>query len=191
MPKIKNSYSSEQKARMDMRTVVRHIIGYIIGITVFFMCFPAIIYMIAHYANPYVEIHIIGNEYVRLGIVILFFTVGILFAVWSNIALLVIGKGGPTDAFGVSISPRTQHLVVKGPYKYTRNPMVFGALMCYLAVALYLDSLVSIIVILACIPILILYLKKTEEKRLERDFGTEWLEYKKKVSMLIPLPPRT
>ncbi len=175
---------------MDTRTVVRHIVGYVVGITVFFICFPAILYCIAICTNPYITISIIDDVRIRFAISLVLLAVGLTFSLWSNIALLLIGKGGPTEAFGVSISPPTKHLVVKGPYKYTRNPMVFGALTCYIAVALYLNSPVAIAAIVACVPLILIYLKHTEEKRLERDFGDEFREYRKNVSMLIPLPPK-
>ena len=173
---------------MDTKTVIRHVIGYCVGIAVFIVLLPGIIYLIARYTQPLGNIPL--DDYVRIILALILLCIGILFMVWSNVALLVIGKGGPTDAFDIAISPRTQHLVVTGPYKYTRNPMVFGAITSYLAVAVYVNSVIAIIAIVLCIPAIIVYIKRTEEKRLERDFGEEFCEYRKKVSMVFPLPPR-
>ncbi len=44
---------------------------------------------------------------------------GLGFVVWSNVSLLVAGKGGPADVFGVAISPRTRQLVTSGPYQFS------------------------------------------------------------------------
>jgi len=173
---------------MDTKTVIRHVIGYCVGIAVFIVLLPGIIYLIARYTQPLGNIPL--DDYVRIILALILLCIGILFMIWSNVALLVIGKGGPTDAFDIAISPRTQHLVVTGPYKYTRNPMVFGAVTSYLALAIYFNSVIAIIVIVFCIPAIIVYIKHTEEKRLERDFGEEFREYRKKVSMVFPLPPR-
>jgi protein-S-isoprenylcysteine O-methyltransferase Ste14 len=174
---------------MELRTVIRHILGYAVGFTIFLVCLPAVIYFIASYSHQLISAGIIGNTIIRVLVSVVLLLIGLIFMIWSNVALLMIGKGGPVDAFNVSISPRTQHLVVKGPYRYTRNPMVFGALCCYMAFALYLNSLVVVVFILASVPVITIYLKKTEEKRLEHDFGEEFREYSKRVSMLLPLPP--
>jgi protein-S-isoprenylcysteine O-methyltransferase Ste14 len=34
-----------------------------------------------------------------------------------------------------------------------------------------------------------IYLKQVEEKRLLKDFGDEYEKYRKRVSILVPLPP--
>jgi len=51
------------------------------------------------------------------------------------------------EVAGIEVSPKTQNLVVTGPYKYTRNPMLFGACVYYYAVAIYLDSLIAIVAV--------------------------------------------
>lgn len=173
---------------MDSKTILRHIVGYCVGIAVFIVFLPGVIYLIARYTQPLCSIPL--YDYVRIILALILLFIGIIFMIWSNTALLVIGKGGPTDAFDIAISPRTQRLVVTGPYKYTRNPMVFGAITTYIALAVYFNSVIAIIVIVLCIPAIIVYIKRIEEKRLERDFGQEFREYRKKVSMVFPLPPR-
>ena len=94
--------------------------------------------------------------------------------------------GGPTDVFNVAISPRSKKLVVTGPYRYCRNPMVFGAISIYISISVFVNFLHDLIVILLIIPLMILYLKLTEERRLIKDFGEEFLLYRSKVPMIIP-----
>jgi protein-S-isoprenylcysteine O-methyltransferase Ste14 len=45
----------------------------------------------------------------------------------------------------------------------------------------------GLICLFAFLPVGIVYLKVSEEKRLLKDFGDEFIEYKKSVSMLFPL----
>ena len=117
-------------------------------------------------------------------------TIGIVFALWSNLYLLLVGKGGPADGFGIAISPRTQHLVTSGPYRYTRHPMMFGALMVYFALSLLFNSLVCLGIVAVFLACAAVYLKLVEEKRLLEDFGDAYKQYRSTVSMLLPLPSR-
>jgi protein-S-isoprenylcysteine O-methyltransferase Ste14 len=116
-----------------------------------------------------------------------FFLAGAVFALWSNIYLLDIGKGGPMEGFNMAISPRTKKLVVTGPYRYCRNPMVFGAFMLYVSVSVYLTSIICLFILLIFLFLARVYLSAFEEKRLLKDFGDEYIDYKNKVSMIFPL----
>lgn len=107
--------------------------------------------------------------------------------IWSNVFLFKIGKGGPADGLGVSISPQTKKLVTIGPYRYSRNPMVFGAFSLYVSIVIFLNSIISLISLLIFLFIAINYLRLSEEKRLLKDFGDEYMDYKKKVSMIFPI----
>ncbi len=100
--------------------------------------------------------------------------------------LFKAGKGGPAEGMGVSVSPRTKRLVTTGPYRYCRNPMVLGALLIYLSIVIFLNSLTALSALLIFFFFGITYLKLSEEKRLEKGFGDEFLEYRKKVPMLFP-----
>jgi len=138
---------------------------------------------------PFLQVQIFSELSLRNLIAVPLFVIGLTFIIWSNIDLFRIGGGGPADGFDISISPRTQRLVVTGPYKYSRNPMAFGANTMYLSLALYLNTLLTLLFVVALFSLAILYLKFSEEKRLVRDFGDEFLQYKARVSMIIPLPP--
>jgi len=89
----------------------------------------------------------------------------------AGFSMFVVGKGGPADWFGTQISPQSQHLVISGPYRYTRNPMMFGALSFYLGLAVFFNSAISLGVVAAMSVGASIYLKTVEEKRLLRDFG--------------------
>jgi len=88
-----------------------------------------------------------------------------VFIVWSNFALLITGKREPAEGFGIAISPKTKDWVTSGPYKYTRNPMVFGVYSIDLSLAWFLNVYMGLILVLMVLPAIIVYLKKSEENR--------------------------
>jgi protein-S-isoprenylcysteine O-methyltransferase Ste14 len=168
----------------------RHIAGYIVGILLFVITIPSLIYLTSQIGHSFFSIPIMNSNVARIIIVTFLFVVGLIFTIWSNIDLFRIGKGGPLDVFYIEISPRSKKLVVSGPYRLTRNPMAFGVNSIYFAIAFFVNSLASLICCAFLLILVVLYLKLTEEKRLLKDFGDEYREYKKRVSMIIPFPKR-
>jgi len=77
------------------------------------------------------------------------------------------------------------NLIDKGILGRTRNPMYFGILLIYVAC---ISLSISLISIAAFIPIFLVYNKmvRFEEKIMENLFGSEFLEYKKKVPRWFP-----
>jgi protein-S-isoprenylcysteine O-methyltransferase Ste14 len=172
------------------RNIIRYVIGYLAGFLLFFVIIPLALYAVSRTFDHYAMIKIIAHDLARVLVALLFLLIGLVFVIWANVSLFLSGKGGPADAFGVAVSPRTKCLVVNGPYRYTRNPMVFGALACYVATSLYLNSLICLALLCILIPLGILYIRIYEEKRLLRDFGEGYMNYTKSVSMILPLPNR-
>ena len=76
-------------------------------------------------------------------------------------------------------------LIDEGILGRTRNPMYFGILLIYVAC---ISLSISLISIAAFIPIFLVYDKmaRFEEKIMENLFGSEFLEYKKKVPRWFP-----
>jgi len=171
---------------VNSRTVARHVFGYLVGIFVFGLAIPYGLFNLA--MNHPINLPI--GYAARQALALILATIGIFFVLWSNAALLIQGKGGPTDAFNVAISPRTKRLVIRGPYRYTRNPMVFGALSIYFALTVYWDSLQAVLALITFCVIVRFYLRATEEKRLLKDFGQEFEHYRKTTSMIVPWPRR-
>ena len=109
--------------------------------------------------------------------------IGIFFAIWSNIDLFTKGEGSPIP----TNTTQTQKLVIKGPYKYCRNPMTFGYYLMFLGIGFLINSLSYIILISSLVLILlIIYIKLDEENKLEKRFGEDYLQYKRKTSFMIP-----
>jgi len=172
---------------MKTTKIIRHILGYIIGISLFGLFIPFGLIGLAKSPYCFLNFSIIANTSFRIILGLIFLVPGLFFMIWSNLALFKTGKGGPADGFGLAVSPRTEKLVISGPYVYTRNPMVFGAFMSYFSLGIFCDSPSVLVLLLLCIPLVMFYLKLTEEKRLFKDFGDEFIQYKKQVSMIFPL----
>jgi len=169
-----------------MTKLYRYIFGYLIGFFIFILLIPFLLYRLGSDTNTLVGVEMIDNINLQIIISIPFFLIGLILVIWSNIVLFVIGEGGPADGFGVEVSPRTKKLVIKGPYRNSRHPMVFGMFLIYFGLAIYLDSLVCIALLIFFFFLSIIYLKLIEEKKLLKDFGTEFIEYKDKVPMMVP-----
>jgi protein-S-isoprenylcysteine O-methyltransferase Ste14 len=178
------------QTEMQQNSVLRHILGYALGAAFFIILIPYALWYLSSLDYPVFNIPIVPIDNVNLIIAPPILIIGVVYVVWSNIYLLSKGKGGPTDFRGVSVSPRTQLLVRNGPYKHSRNPMVFGTNALYLSIVIYLNSLGCLIVLAIFFLLIVKYVVAEEEKRLLRDFGDDYLHYKEKTSMIIPLPAR-
>lgn len=166
--------------------IFRYIIGYIVGFTMFVVFIPLGIFYISDIVDGFFGLIRFSDFSIRLVLVVPLFFVGIAFVIWSNIFLFFRGKGGPADGFGVTVSPRTEKLVTTGPYRYTRNPMVFGAFSVYYSIAIYLGSIGGLLVMVLFSFLAKVYLKKVEEPRLLGDFGNEYEKYRGRVAMIVP-----
>jgi protein-S-isoprenylcysteine O-methyltransferase Ste14 len=171
----------------SMRDPIRYILGYTVGITIFILLIPFGLYELSRMDSLVFKTGFIDTRFIRMVISGPIFLMGVIFMIWSNLALFKIGKGGPTDGFNIPISPRTKKLVTVGPYRYTRNPMVFGAFSLYFAIGIFLNSRICLISLIIFLLLMIINLKLTEEKRLLRDFGDEYTDYKNRVSMIFPI----
>ena len=160
------------------------------GGTLFAILIPLGLWFLSRTVDRWLGLPGFADSWVRYLLAVPIGAVGLLFVLWSNLFLVTRGKGGPAEGFGVAFSPRTEHLVVTGPYRWSRNPMVFGALTCYTALSLFWGTIGGLLVIAVFIPFAILYIRRSEETRLTRDFGKEYVAYKKRVSMLVPWPKR-
>ncbi len=173
-----------------MKNEHQQIIGYITGGTIVLLIIPFGIFNAAKYLDQFIGIQLFQSDKVRLGLAALLFISGGIFGIWSIVIQNVIGKGGPVQIGMFDISPKTQNLVVSGPYKYTRNPMLFGACMMYFAFSVYLNSAAALIMVILFMIFMLIFVKLSEEKRLLKDFGKPYEEYRRRTSMFIPWFPK-
>ena len=80
----------------------------------------------------------------------------------------------------------TQRLVVAGPYRHVRNPMISGVLAILLGEAASLGSLALLAWSVAVFAVNALYLPLVEEPSLRRRFGEEYDRYRTHVPRWLP-----
>ena len=113
--------------------------------------------------------------------------VGAYFVLGSIRVLLVEGGGVPLG--DVIPGDQSTELVTAGVYRSTRNPMLFGYLLCLIAQGMVLNSVTMAFIIPAIfIGLWGVWLKKREELGLEARFGEPYREYRERTPFLVPRP---
>ena len=153
---------------------MKQILGYLLGFTIFIVGIPALMWLVAGMPAP-ADIPVL-----RLYAGVLVAVAGLALSVWSILYMKHVGKGNPFDAMGHEVAPRTKHLMTDGPYKRSRNPMLSGTYLYYIGILIALWSWCALLVFVVVATLMTLQVR-SEEKRLEADFGQEYLDYKKNV----------
>ena len=159
---------------------MKNIFGYFVGVLLFLVFFPALMYAVA--VNFVVPV----DSLIVSTVGAIFVLIGAVFMVWSNIDMVKIGRGCPTDGFNIALGERTKKLIVSGPYRYTRNPMLFGTFVFYFGLALLFNSYSALVVPIIFILYMVWHVKKFEEPRLYNDFKDEYIRYKNTTPLLFP-----
>ena len=148
-----------------------------IGAIFFLFILPGLFYVIAEITNISFDI----AATIKLPITIVSSGIGLFFLSWATWSQVKIGGGTPAP------NAPTQRLVVVGPYKYTRNPIEFGAIWYYLGFGCFLGTLYhGVICMLLGLLVGSLYHKLVEEKELLQRFGNDYTDYKKQTPFLFP-----
>ena len=115
------------------------------------------------------------------------FWIGLLFAAegfalmaWTIMDFTRIGKGTPAPW------DPPKKLVVRGPYRHVRNPMISGAILVLLAQSLLLQSLPVAAWLLVFVAMNGIYIPLKEERGLEKRFGEDYRLYKDSVPRWLP-----
>jgi protein-S-isoprenylcysteine O-methyltransferase Ste14 len=80
----------------------------------------------------------------------------------------------------------TQKLVIRGVYRYVRNPMISGVCCILLGEVMLLGSIPLLYWFLLFVVLNLIYIPLVEESRLERRFGEDYIAYKRHVPRWIP-----
>jgi protein-S-isoprenylcysteine O-methyltransferase Ste14 len=80
----------------------------------------------------------------------------------------------------------TERLVVEGPYRRVRNPMISAVLAVLVGEAILLGSLPLAVWFVLFFAINAVYMPLSEEPGLERRFGDDYREYKRNVPAWLP-----
>ena len=92
-------------------------------------------------------------------------------AVWCILTFAILGRGTP-----VPFDP-PRRLVVRGPYKFVRNPMYLGAALALCGAGLFYQSTVLVGYALLFLVVVGLFVHWYEEPTLRRMFGAEYEAY--------------
>ena len=106
---------------------------------------------------------------------VLLLPLGLALALWSAQQLTVRGQGTPNP-----IRP-PQRLVVRGPYLYSRNPLMVGAWAFGVGLALAIRSLSLLVVYVVIVVIGVVYVRRVEEPVMLERFGDEYRSYTARV----------
>jgi len=136
-----------------------------------FLAFMAVMWLFAKYL-PALSFEIPARRI----LVVLFFCLGGIVAVPAVAAF---------RSSGTTVDPRdpekASRLVVRGIYRYSRNPMYLGLLLLLLAWAVYLSNPLGF----AALPLFVLCMNRLqirpEEAAMEAQFGDEYRDYRRSV----------
>jgi protein-S-isoprenylcysteine O-methyltransferase Ste14 len=79
-----------------------------------------------------------------------------------------------------------RQLVLRGPYRYVRNPMISGVVFIVFGEALLLGSRPHLLWALLFLVVNLIYIPLLEEPMLESRFGAAYLEYCRHVPRIVP-----
>lgn len=159
---------------------MKQVLGYFLGFAIFIIGIPALMWLVSE--RPAFADLPTGRLYLSVLLAI----AGLSLSVWSIIYMKRVGKGNPFDAMGHEVAPRTRHLMTDGPYKLSRNPMLSGTYLYYAGILVASWNWWALLVFAVVAGVMLLQVR-SEEKRLEADFGDEYLDYKKHTGRFITL----
>lgn len=163
---------------------MKQLFGYLLGFSIFIAGIPTLMWWAAGMPEW------AGIPAGRLYPSALLALIGLALSVWSIVYMKRVGKGNPFDAMGHELAPRTRHLMTEGPYKISRNPMLSGTYLYYIGILVALWNAWALLLFSVIAAVMMLQVR-SEEKRLEADFGQEYLDYKKRTGRFITLPRGT
>jgi protein-S-isoprenylcysteine O-methyltransferase Ste14 len=105
---------------------------------------------------------------------------GLVLVIWTARLFVKVGRGtlAPWDP--------TSRLVVLGPYRYVRNPMITGVGLILAGEALFFRSWWIAIELAVFLAVNAIYFPLVEEPGLRRRFGAEYEEYCSRVPRWLP-----
>ena len=110
---------------------------------------------------------------------------GLAMIVWCNAIFLELGRGTAHP-----FAAKTQELVIAGPYRYVRNPMMWGVGSLLAGSALWLGSAGLWVAFAVFLTFILLFVPYYEERDMERRFGEAYRDYCRRVPRWFPRLPR-
>lgn len=150
-----------------------------VGVSIF-GAFTALFVFAAIFVDKLLNLPRILPEGARLPVSIPMIAVGFAVTAWSAFHFLKV-KGTP-----VPFNPPPK-VVITGPYRYVRNPMLTGVFLFLFGIGFIFNS-ASLVFFFTPLYVLINVweLKKIEEPELIKRLGDEYIEYRMHTQMFIP-----
>ena len=159
--------------------MLRDILGYVLGLIIFIIGIPFVMYLASGSPN------LMQISFIQWIVLVISAIVGIGLSILSIVYMKNVGKGNPFDAFNHEVAPRTNNLMTDGPYGICRNPMLLGVFIFHIGVLIVLLSIGALVIFVIEVIVMNIQVRK-EEQRLKHDFGGEYVEYVKSVNRFLP-----
>ncbi len=139
---------------------------------------PAIILLIAKDSNFHHDIT--TPDQIRFWLALFVTAFGLVFSVWTSTLFRKVGKGTPAPW------DPPKKMVIRGPYRHVRNPMITSVLIILFAEAIFFQSWPIALWMLIFFVGNTIYFPFVEERGLVKRFGEDYLKYKAHVPRWIP-----
>ncbi len=145
--------------------------------TIFYALFPIVIYFVEG-AIGLGQYRFASTLWQIVGVA--GFVAGGFVGLWCAWLMVSYGHGTPLPAD----CPR--ELVIKGPYRYVRNPMAISSFLQGVAIGLWLGSPLVLVYVLAGMVGWNYFVRPWEEMDLARRFGAPYVRYRDNVRCWVP-----
>jgi protein-S-isoprenylcysteine O-methyltransferase Ste14 len=139
---------------------------------------PFLIFLFSR--NSY-SFYLIGFDNFLFYVAMFFLALGLFLAIWSVRTFYTKGGDGTPGPWRP-----VSNLIISGPYRYVRNPMILGVVNLLLFETALFSSISFLLWAIVFFVGNIIYFIFFEEKELIKRFGEDYEEYKNEVPMLFP-----
>ena len=139
---------------------------------------PLIIFL---FTRSFYSYSLLGPRDLLFYFAVFFLALGLLLAIWSVRTFYAKGGDGTPGPW-----KPISNLIISGPYRYVRNPMLLGVFFLLLFESIFFTSKPLFYWFIIFFVINIIYFKIFEEKELLERFGADYENYKSNVPLLFP-----
>ena len=145
-------------------------------VVIFFVVLPLLLIFLNNFFNLPVYSILYLNV---LGFI--FFDIGFILVFYFTIIHMETGR-----ATVLPVIDKPKKFIIKGFYKYCRNPMYLADMLIFFGGFLILGHLLLLFYFLISFPIIHMFVVYIEEPELKKIFGKQYIEYTKKIPRWIP-----
>ena len=138
-------------------------------------------FLIFLFSRNYYSFYLVGFDNFLFYVAMFFLALGLFLAIWSVRTFYTKGGDGTPGPWRP-----VSNLIISGPYRYVRNPMILGVVNLLLFETALFSSISFLLWAIVFFVGNIIYFIFFEEKELIKRFGEDYEEYKNEVPMLFP-----